>query len=138
MAYLNKSNIDRLLDSIGGIDSVYSSTDSWINKSNIINKTYLDSFLTSHSSNNTAVSNASNDYSVTSSLDDLHSVTSKASLNIERLTEMVLSLEGKVSYLSDRLETLYKVVQADRDKKLLSEEKRDDSVFLEFFDKLDE
>ena len=135
MAYLSKSNIDRLLDSIGGIDSVYSTTDNWINKTN---KSYLDSFLTSHSSNNTAVSNASNDYSVTSSLDDLHSVTSKASLNIERLTEMVLSLEGKVSYLNDRLETLYRIVQADIDEKLLSEEKRDDSVFLEFFDRLDE
>ena len=135
MAYLSKSNIDRLLDSIGGIDSVYSTTDNWIDKTN---KSYLDSFLTSHSSNNTAVSNASNDYSVTSSLDDLHSVTSKASLNIERLTEMVLSLEGKVSYLNDRLETLYRIVQADIDEKLLSEEKRDDSVFLEFFDRLDE
>ena len=63
MAYLSKSNIDRLLDSIGGIDSVYSTTDNWIDKTN---KSYLDSFLTSHSSNNTAVSNASNDYSVTS------------------------------------------------------------------------
>ena len=135
MAYLNKSNIDRLLESIGGIDSVYSTTDNWINKTN---KSYLDSLLTSQSSNITVASNTSNDYSVSSSFDDLQSMTNKASFNIERLTEMVLSLEGKVSYLSDRLETLYRIVQADIDEKLLSEEKRDDSVFLEFFDKLED
>ena len=79
-------------------DSVTSLLDSWIG-----------SYVTSIEKDNTTdISSVPSDCSVVRSSDDLQSGTSKISFDVE--TEMQLSLESKVNYLSSRLENLYKIV----------------------------
>lgn len=156
MAYLSNNNIQKLLNSVQGVSGIYGNTytgewskDSWDSGLSNLQDWMNGVAYSKVDNNNTTDKNIStsgkyvlddsvNNYCTVSNIDDIKKVSTKAIFTTERLSEMVLSQNAEIKELREKLDKLYKILQSDRDEALLKEEKKDDSVFLEFFDTLGE